>query len=297
MPGIVFNPTERGPRLRAHRHRRRLPLERVDAAVDSAARLDRLRRLEPDRRRQPGDRSGRPEPPLRPRRHVHERVDDARTARSCARPTAARPSRAPTCPSSRAATCPAATWASGSPSIRTATRRSTSARAAATASGARPTSAPRWARVTSFPAVGTYVQDPNDPNGYLTDRHRRHLGHVRPAHDRHRPERDRRRSTSASPTSAPASTAAPTAGATWAALAGPAHRLPAAPRRPRRRTASSTSRTANKGGPYDGEKGDVWKYDTATVRLDADQPRPLDERRRLLRLRRPRGRRAGPGHA
>ena len=26
-----------------------------------------------------------------------------------------------------------------------------------------------WARVTSFPNPGTYVQDPNDPNGYLTD--------------------------------------------------------------------------------------------------------------------------------
>ena len=26
-----------------------------------------------------------------------------------------------------------------------------------------------WARVTSFPATGTYVQDPNDPNGYLND--------------------------------------------------------------------------------------------------------------------------------
>jgi len=26
-----------------------------------------------------------------------------------------------------------------------------------------------WSRVTSFPATGTYVQDPNDPNGYLSD--------------------------------------------------------------------------------------------------------------------------------
>ena len=50
-------------------------------------------------------------------------------------------SRGRTCPSSPAATCPAATWASGSSSIPTATRRSTWARAAATGSGARPTSA------------------------------------------------------------------------------------------------------------------------------------------------------------
>jgi hypothetical protein len=28
----------------------------------------------------------------------------------------------------------------------------------------------RWARVGSFPAVGTYVQDSNAPNGCLTDR-------------------------------------------------------------------------------------------------------------------------------
>lgn len=26
-----------------------------------------------------------------------------------------------------------------------------------------------WAQVSTFPATGTYVQDPSDPNGYLSD--------------------------------------------------------------------------------------------------------------------------------
>ena len=59
-------------------------------------------------------------------------------------------------------------WASGSRSTRTTTRTSTLEPRTATACGAAPNFGQTWAKVTNFPNVGNYVQDPADPNGYLS---------------------------------------------------------------------------------------------------------------------------------
>jgi photosystem II stability/assembly factor-like uncharacterized protein len=118
-----------------------------------------------------------------------------------------------------------------------------------------------WSRVTSFTATGTYAQDPTDPNGYLSDK----PGVVWVVFD---------------PRSSTAGTATRTiyvgvadvgtsiyrstdGGATWSALAGqptgflPHHAVLAS-------TGILYVTYNNKGGPYDGEKGDVWKFNTAT---------------------------------
>jgi hypothetical protein len=128
-----------------------------------------------------------------------------------------------------------------------------------------------WARVTSFPAVGTYVQDPSDPNGYLTDR----IGVTWVTFDP--------RTTGAGGASAVIYVGvadlgtsiyrSTDAGATWAALAGqPTGFLP------HHGVLGSNGilyvTYSNKGGPYDGEKGDVWKYDTATSAWTLISPVP-----------------------
>ncbi len=118
-----------------------------------------------------------------------------------------------------------------------------------------------WARVTSFPATGTYVQDPNDPNGYLNDP----IGVTWVVFD---------------PRTGSAGNATQTlyvgvadlgtsiyrstnGGTTWAALAGQPTGF-----MPHHAVLGSNGilyvTYSNKGGPYDGEKGDVWKYNTAT---------------------------------
>ena len=86
-----------------------------------------------------------------------------------------------------------------------------------------------WAASRASRPSGTYVAGPDDPNGYLSDRHRRHLGRLRPAHGharqhhaddlrrrrrprhQHLPQHQRRRD--------------------LGRAARPAHRLHAAPRR------------------------------------------------------------------
>jgi hypothetical protein len=119
-----------------------------------------------------------------------------------------------------------------------------------------------WSRVTSFPALGTYSQDPSDPSGY---------GAIPSASSGSSSIRARaaaiarrRRSTSAWPTAASASIAARTA-------ARPGPRSPDSRWRPLHassRVLASTGKMYitynNQGGPYDGSMGDVWKYDTAT---------------------------------
>ena len=37
--------------------------------------------------------------------------------------------------------------------------------------------------------------------------------------------------------------------------------------------------TSDTGGPYDGAKGDVWKYAASHRSLDPDQPDPVQQRR------------------
>lgn len=119
-----------------------------------------------------------------------------------------------------------------------------------------------WARVTNFPNVGNYAQDPNDPNGYLS----------------HRPGVtwvlfDKSTGTAGNATQGIYVGVADKAntvyrsingGASWERLAGQptgylAHKGVLDP--VNRMLYLATSDT---GGPYDGAKGDVWRYAIAS---------------------------------
>jgi photosystem II stability/assembly factor-like uncharacterized protein len=119
-----------------------------------------------------------------------------------------------------------------------------------------------WARVTSFPNPGTYVQDPNDPNGYLSD----NQGVVWVTFD--------------PSTGSPGATTqtiyvgvadlqsgiyrSTDGGSSWTRLAGqPTGFLP------HKGVLDPVNHvlyvaTSDKGGPYDGGRGDVWRYQTTT---------------------------------
>ncbi|TDC10426.1 xyloglucanase [Nonomuraea longispora] len=119
-----------------------------------------------------------------------------------------------------------------------------------------------WSEVTSFPNPGNYAQDPNDPNGYLSHE----PGVLWVTYD---------------PRSSAAGSATRTiyvgvadkdnsvyrttdAGATWQRVAGqPTGYLP------HKGVLDPENgylyiATSDTGGPYDGAKGDVWRYTTAT---------------------------------
>ena len=119
-----------------------------------------------------------------------------------------------------------------------------------------------WSRVTSFPNPGNYVQDPADPNGYLTDNQGIYWVTF-----------DKRTGTSGTTTQtiyvgvADMGTSvyrSTDAGATWSAVPGqPAGFLP---HKGVLDTVNGFLYVAysDKGGPYDGGHGDVWKLNTAT---------------------------------
>lgn len=119
-----------------------------------------------------------------------------------------------------------------------------------------------WAKVANFPNVGNYAQDPSDPNGYLS----------------HRPgvvwvSFDKSTGTSGSATQGIYVGVADKAntvyrsvngGTSWERIAGQptgylAHKGIVDPVNHLLYIATSDT-----GGPYDGAKGDVWKYNTAT---------------------------------
>ncbi|MFE2756144.1 cellulose binding domain-containing protein [Actinosynnema sp. NPDC059335] len=119
-----------------------------------------------------------------------------------------------------------------------------------------------WSQVTSFPNPGNYVADPNDTNGYSNDIQ----GVVWVTYDP-------RSSTAGSPTKTIYVGVADKentvyrstdAGTTWTRLAGQPTGYIA------HKGVLDTAggflylATSDTGGPYDGGKGDVWKYDTAT---------------------------------
>jgi len=120
-----------------------------------------------------------------------------------------------------------------------------------------------WTRVTNFPATGTYRQDPSDTSGYLSDP----LGVTWVMFDPR----------TGSPGMASQTIYVGVAdlglsvyrsqdgGATWAALPG----QPTAPAfMPHHAVLASNGLLYitynNQGGPYDGNLGDVWKYETGT---------------------------------
>jgi xyloglucan-specific exo-beta-1,4-glucanase len=119
-----------------------------------------------------------------------------------------------------------------------------------------------WSRVTAFPNSGNWSQDPNDPNGYGS----------------HRPgvvwvSLDKSSGTSGSPTRSIYVGVADLqntvyrstdAGATWQRIAGQPTGYLA-----HKGVLDETNgflylATSSTGGPYDGGKGDVWKYNTRT---------------------------------
>jgi hypothetical protein len=119
-----------------------------------------------------------------------------------------------------------------------------------------------WSKVTSFPNPGNWAQDPNDPNGYLSHR----PGVVWVTFDK-------------SSGSAGSATRAiyvgvadlqnsvyrsTDAGATWTRIAGQPTGYMA-----HKGVLDEVNHvlyisTSDTGGPYDGAKGDVWKYNTTT---------------------------------
>ncbi|HJQ30759.1 MAG TPA: xyloglucanase [Pyrinomonadaceae bacterium] len=119
-----------------------------------------------------------------------------------------------------------------------------------------------WSRVSSFPNPGNYVQDPTDPNGYLTDNQGVYWVTF-----------DKRTGTPGNATQtiyvgvADLGTSvyrSTDGGATWAAV--PAQPTGFLPHKGVLDTAGGFLYVAysDKGGPYDGGHGDVWKLNTAT---------------------------------
>jgi xyloglucan-specific exo-beta-1,4-glucanase len=126
-----------------------------------------------------------------------------------------------------------------------------------------------WARVTSFPAAGTYVEDPS--NSYTGDI----IGVVWVVFDK-------RSGTAGNPTNTIYVGVADkgnsiyrstNGGASWSAVPGqptgflPHHAVLAA-------NGMMYVTYSDGAGPYDGEKGDVWKFDTATGAWTSISPVP-----------------------
>jgi photosystem II stability/assembly factor-like uncharacterized protein len=119
-----------------------------------------------------------------------------------------------------------------------------------------------WSKVTSFPNAGNYVQDPADPNGYLADNQGLYWVTF-----------DKRTGTPGNTTqsiyvgvadrSGPSIYRSTDGGATWSAVSGqPTGFLP------HKAVLDHVNgflyvAYSDKGGPYDGEHGDVWKLNIA----------------------------------
>jgi hypothetical protein len=119
-----------------------------------------------------------------------------------------------------------------------------------------------WSRVTNFPNPGTYVQDPNDPNGYLSD----NQGVVWVTFDKRTGTPGNATQTIYVGVADKQNTVYRTTngGTTWERIAGQPTGYIA-----HKGVLDTTNgflyiATSDTGGPYDGGKGDVWKYATAT---------------------------------
>jgi photosystem II stability/assembly factor-like uncharacterized protein len=131
-----------------------------------------------------------------------------------------------------------------------------------------------WSRVTSFPATGTYVQDPSDPNGYLSDP----LGVIWIVFDPRTGARGHATQTiyvgvADLGTSIYRST---DGGETWEALPGQPASLAFMPHQAVLASNGVLYVTYNNnGGPFDGSLGDVWKHDTGTGVWTNINPQPF----------------------
>jgi hypothetical protein len=118
-----------------------------------------------------------------------------------------------------------------------------------------------WSKVESFPATGTYAENPSDPNGIGSDP----LGVIWIVFDPRTGGRHRATQTIYVGVADLGQSIYRSAdgGATWAPLAG----QPTSPAfMPHKAVLASTGMLYitynNQGGPFDGSMGDVWKYDT-----------------------------------
>ncbi|MEV5749999.1 xyloglucanase [Actinoallomurus sp. NPDC052308] len=119
-----------------------------------------------------------------------------------------------------------------------------------------------WAKVTSFPNPGTYKQDPSDSSGYLSD----DQGVVWVTFDKRTGSSGNATKTIYVGVADPQNTVyrSTDGGSTWQRLAGQPTGYLA------HKGVLDTTKgylylaTSDKGGPYDGSKGQVWRYDTAT---------------------------------
>ncbi|MBI0300130.1 xyloglucanase, partial [Streptomyces sp. PRKS01-29] len=119
-----------------------------------------------------------------------------------------------------------------------------------------------WSKVTSFPNPGTYVQDPSDTSGYLSD----NQGVVWVTFD------ERTGSSGSATKTIYVGVAdkdntvyrSTDAGATWSRVAGQPTGYLSHKGVLDTKNGYLYLTTSDKGGPYDGEKGQVWRYTTAT---------------------------------
>ncbi len=130
-----------------------------------------------------------------------------------------------------------------------------------------------WARVASFPATGDYAANPGDPNGLDSDP----LGVVWIVFDKNTGKRGTATRTIYVGVADLGQSVyrSQDGGVTWAALPG----QPTFPAfMPHHAVLASTGilyiTYNNRGGPYDGDMGDVWKYDTASALWTKISPDP-----------------------
>jgi hypothetical protein len=132
-----------------------------------------------------------------------------------------------------------------------------------------------WSKVNNFPNPGTYIQDPNDPNGYLNDV----IGVVWVTFDKRTGSAGNATQTIYVGVADLFSSVyrSTDGGATWAALAGQPTGF-----MPHKGVLDTTNgflylAYSDKGGPYDGGHGDLWKYNTATGAWTLISPVPSSD--------------------
>jgi len=132
-----------------------------------------------------------------------------------------------------------------------------------------------WAKVTSFSNPGSYVQDPGDATGYASD----NQGVVWVTFDERSSEPGRATRTIYVGVADPENTVyrSVDSGATWSRLAGQPTGFIAHKGVLDSGAGLLYIATSDKGGPYDGGHGDVWKYDTATGAWTRVSPIPSSD--------------------